>query len=599
MAWTPSAEPPPAKSAAERLLRANFNAQRWRNPAGAPMVSAEFVSEAGRRIKIIDVRTVEEIVGPLGYVPGSYWVPAERIAELAQRLSPSAFVVLVSRGGERSALLAQYLEMLGMRFVAALEGGIREWKLKGLVTRRDEVLRARTLDVMPTADAFADDDAPRERKILTLEDVRTHIGDPGSVRWLKLATMVVNGKQSCVDGRDDHGVLGSPGGNAGEFLLSLAAIEEATRSRIDARSIPALLDAYIDGIGRFYMHTDTHALNAMIMKLRAEPGIQHLLPPLPGLPEHWRKWTSNPPHEVRPLLRELLLVPEHIGCGHLRRTLTMASEYGVREELTRAFVLSLYELYWAGATSISIEVLGGHHDEGAVVSVVVDEEPLHAFSRVPLVSPAGDVGQMFLNTPQVAGYLRDEATAFFMQRTDLVPLRREHERRYQFSLSERAAAQAASTLGALAAGLPRYEVRFHDEESFSVCSRFNGSARLYLARTRSALRSRTQASPLACTRSAVRTSGSAGRARCRSTSRGLRSPARASRGRSRADRSRTRCERRHARSTCGPRAAPGRVARAQDHTRSSRAAALRARRTGPDRRPPNPCSVRARAPDSD
>ncbi|MBL8680828.1 MAG: rhodanese-like domain-containing protein [Myxococcales bacterium] len=463
MSWSPNSQPPPAQSAAERLLRANFNAQRWRNPAGAPMVSAEFVSEAGRRIRIIDVRTPEELDGPLGYIPGAYWVSAERVAELAARVPKTSFIVLVSRGGERAALLAQYLEVLGMPFVAALEGGIREWKLKGMVTRRDGALASRTLETIPATDPFEgqrDGGAHGEKKLLTADDIKRHIGDPGSVRWLKLATMVVNGKQSCVDGRDDHGVLGSPGGNAGEFLLSLAAIERATGERVDARSVKALLDAYIDGIGRFYMHTDTTALNAMIMKLRAKPEIEHLLPPLPGLPEHWRKWTASPPMEIRPLLRELLLVPEHIGCGHLRRTLLMASEYGVREELTRAFVHALYELYWAGSTSISIEVLGGAHDEGAVVSVVVDEDPLHAFSRVPLVSPSGEQGQMFLNTPQVANYLRNEAAAFWMRKTDMSPLRRSHEKRYHEVLSELAGAQAASTLGALAKGLPRYEVRF-------------------------------------------------------------------------------------------------------------------------------------------
>ena len=32
---------------------------------------------------------------------------------------------------------------------------------------------------------------------------------------------------SCVDGRDDSGVMGTPGGDAGEFLLALAAVEAA------------------------------------------------------------------------------------------------------------------------------------------------------------------------------------------------------------------------------------------------------------------------------------------------------------------------------------------------------------------------------------
>ncbi len=469
MGWTPHAEPPAARTPAERMLRNNFHIQRWRNAAGAPVVSPFFVSEAGRGVHVIDVRTEEEIVGPLGYIPGSRHVPAARIAELAARLPPTSFVVLVSRTGERAALLARYLEVLGMPFVAGLDGGILLWKLEGMVTRRDRGLLARTLDTLPHEDPFALEHGERGRTLLTAEDITAHIGDPASVRWVKLATMLVNGKQSCVDGRDDHGVLGCPGGNAGEFLLSLAAIEACTGARLSADAIPRLLEEYIDGIGRFYMHSDTHALNAMILELRATPSLEGLLPPLPGLPEHWRRWMSNPPAEARPLLLDLLVMPEHIGCGHLRRTLTLAHEYGVREELTRAFIRGLYELYWAGAGTISIEVLAGRHDEGAVLSVVVDEE-LHAFSRVPLVSPAGDRGQMFLATPQVAEFLRREAASFFWHQPSLVPLRRGHERTYREALSELSARQAASTLGALAVGLPRFEARFHGSDRLTVRS---------------------------------------------------------------------------------------------------------------------------------
>ena len=58
---------------------------------------------------------------------------------------------------------------------------------------------------------------------ISLAHVEQHIGDPRNVRWIKLASMVSFGHCSCIDGRDERGVVGTLGGDAGEFLLSLAA----------------------------------------------------------------------------------------------------------------------------------------------------------------------------------------------------------------------------------------------------------------------------------------------------------------------------------------------------------------------------------------
>ncbi|MDP3277167.1 MAG: rhodanese-like domain-containing protein [Deltaproteobacteria bacterium] len=470
MNWPVSKDPPAAATASERLLRANFRSQCWRNSAGAPMVAAEFVAEAGRRVHIVDVRSLGELTSAIGYIPRSYWVPPERIAELATRLPSTAFVVLVSRSGDRASLLARYLELLGMHFVAALDGGIRDWLLKGMVTRRSEEIITRTVDTIPNEDPFAGtaQSLGEAGGALSLDDVREHIGDPGSVRWVKLASMVVNGRQSCVDGRDDKGVLGTPGGNAGEFLLSLAAIERSTGEQVQASAVSDLLESYVQAVGRFYMHSDTDTMTRLILKLRSVPELEGLLPPLPGRPEEWRRWMANPPMVARDVLRSLLVDADYVGCGHLKRMLVHHEEYKVRPELTRAFISALYELHWAGLTTLTIEILGGDHFEGAVVSVVVDEDPLHAFSTVPLVSPSGSHGQMFLNTPQVSQYLRSEAITFFMRKHKLSPLRREHEGRYLAALGELANVQAGSTLGALADGLPRFEVRFHDEDDYEV-----------------------------------------------------------------------------------------------------------------------------------
>jgi rhodanese-related sulfurtransferase len=462
--------PPPTATIIERIRRAYFTGHRWRSDGGAPLVSAEFVAELGRRGRIIDVRTEAELRGPLGYIPGVTWVPAERIAEVAARLPSTAFVVLVSRGGGRARKLAQYLEVLGMHFVAALDGGMRDWRNKGFVTRRDEGVFARAVDTLEPHEHADDGPAPAT---LTRDDVVAHVGDPGAVRWVKLAAMVVSGKLACVDGRDDRGIIGTPGGNAGEFLLALGALEIATGTQVDADHVPELLAAYIDASGRFYMHSDSHALQALIARLQADPSVVHLLPP--DVPEDWRRFTAAPPAAVRPVLLELLTTPMYIGCGHLRRTLLHPDRYGVRPELTRAFLRAIWELYWAGSTDIAIPVLSGDHSEGAVVNVLLDDVELSAFSRAPMVSPSTPHGQLFLNTPQVATFLREAAVSFMLRHPEWVPLRAGQTARYRDAIASLAAQQAAETLGALAQGLPVYEVRFHDEERFTVTEVAGGS----------------------------------------------------------------------------------------------------------------------------
>jgi rhodanese-related sulfurtransferase len=447
----------------ERIRRAYFDGHRWRSDAGAPLVSAEFVAELGRRGRILDVRDEADLRGPLGHIPGVTWVPPHRIAEVASRLPATEFVVLVSRGGGRARRLAHYLELLGLSYVAALDGGMRDWRNKGFVTRRDASVLSRTVE---TLEPYGDheDDRPGGAA-LSREDVVAHVGDPGSVRWVKLAAMVVSGKLACVDGRDDRGIVGTPGGNAGEFLLALGATELATGSRFGADEVPHLLTEYIDASGRFYMHSDSHALRALIARLQSVPEVAPHLPP--DVPDAWRRFTASPPHAVRPVLLDLLTEPAHVGCGHLRRMLLHPDRYGVRPELVRAFLRALWELYWAGSTDIAIPVLAGDHAEGAVVNVVLDDVELSAFSRAPMVSPSTAHGQLFLNTPQVATFLREAAVSFMLRHPGF-PLSAGQAARYRDAVTALAAEQAADTLGALASGLPVYEVRFHDEERFTV-----------------------------------------------------------------------------------------------------------------------------------
>jgi rhodanese-related sulfurtransferase len=80
--------------------------------AGALELAPEWVAAQSRSVWVIDVRGREELVGPLGHVPGATWVAFERLPEVYEKLGDSVPVVLVSRTGRRAGRAALYLQEL-------------------------------------------------------------------------------------------------------------------------------------------------------------------------------------------------------------------------------------------------------------------------------------------------------------------------------------------------------------------------------------------------------------------------------------------------------------------------------------------------------
>jgi rhodanese-related sulfurtransferase len=438
---------------AERMFRVNWVAAELRSPSGIPLHSPDYVSRLGRSTRIIDLRTPEELVGALGYIPGSDWVPTEDAVARLSTLGKDEPMMLISRGGERAGLIAKTLEELGYRYVSSLMGGIVAWRQVGFATVRDEAILERrgTLREIGTRWQAA-------RKILERDDIAAHVGDALSIRWLKLASLLVSGRLSCVDGRDDSGVVGTPGGDAGEFLLALAALERTTGAKLDEATLRTLLLRRIDAFGSFYLHSDVTASNALIAQLRADRRFDE---PLANVfePLEWRAFMSDPPPSIRAALLEHMMKPEHVGCGHLRLSMQRAAEYGVRRELVEGFLRNFFTLRWEGVDENELAVLPGGHAEGAVVNVLLEDEP-QAFSRIPLVSPMAQGSQMFINHPQVSCWLREQLVRFLSFQRDLVKLGPGGEAELTKTVDAIGESQLGTTLRALAAGLPIFEVTF-------------------------------------------------------------------------------------------------------------------------------------------
>lgn len=95
---------------------------------------ASMLLEKDRNILLIDVRTPDEYIGPLGHIEGSKLMPIQQFkywgAELeAEKDQP---IMLVCRSGGRSGRTAVMLKDLGYNNLMNIKDGMSAWNKAGL-----------------------------------------------------------------------------------------------------------------------------------------------------------------------------------------------------------------------------------------------------------------------------------------------------------------------------------------------------------------------------------------------------------------------------------------------------------------------------------
>lgn len=411
--------------------------------AGVAEVDIAWLREHAAATRVVDVREQDELESD-GAIAESEHVPLARLAEAAVRWSPREPIVLVCRSGRRSSRAVLLLERLGFTRVASLTGGMVAWTLAGFPVERTTTAGATT----PTAvEASAPIDAQ------SLEEALRETPP----RHVRAASLLLFGSESCVDGREEHAVLGTPGGDAGELLLALATVEDLIGRALQDREVASLFDAYTKGFGRFYFHTDDDALDRLRVDLSGDSRFRELA--LADRADAVADLVSHPPPELRDALIEHLLKPENVGCGHLRLILTDPRAYGVRLELARTLGRVAFEHLWDEPDTVELVVLTGHHEEEAVVNVSLGRE-VHAFTNVPAIPPRIAGHSVFVNHPEVAAFVRREHAKFLFGELPALAATGITLDRFHAVLAEKARAQLRLTLGRLAANLPVFELSF-------------------------------------------------------------------------------------------------------------------------------------------
>lgn len=421
-----------------------------RAPSGAPEVDATWLAAHRCEVHVVDVRAREELGPPLGHVEGADWVPLDQLELEAASWPSDEPVVLVDRSGRRATSGAGRLEALGIHQVASLTGGMLAWRAIGLPVED-------TLPVEEPASVSVGALPPAS------DPVRARLEDPTRITWVSVASMIGAGSEHCIDGRAGGPVVGTPGGDAGELTLALSAVEHTVRAEVSVETIDALVARYAASFGRFYLHTDEAAIARLDAALREDPELASLRGALSV-----EELVQHPPPELEAPLASLLAQPEYVGCGHLRLLLEHPEEYGVRRELAEAVLRETHLFRFRHPELVDYEVLGGEHEERAVVEVFLDR-PVHAYSRVPTFPYRdGDPAAFFVSHPEVSAYLRAELGSFLVEHEaalGLAPPPASRTRRRSLDrgaldheLAALADRQVRATLRHLARELPVYEV---------------------------------------------------------------------------------------------------------------------------------------------
>lgn len=244
----------------------------------------------------------------------------------------------------------------------------------------------------------------------------------------------------CVDGR--RGTCGAsvPGGNAGLFILMLGAYEQDRGRTLEQSDVDELLHEYLDAFGTFYLHSDEAAASRLTEYLG-----------LADVEETARRIGEVP---LDASILDAMLLPEHIGCGHLQSMLDQPDAYGVRQELVQAALRAIYS--HQHDDRVVFEVLGGTHAERAVVRVRAVASQGTPLPLATLCPHFGDT-DVFVYHPDAAAYLEAAHGLFLAESGRIASEAIPAFVAAQHSLAEQ---QLNATLSALAHDLPVFDVRF-------------------------------------------------------------------------------------------------------------------------------------------
>jgi hypothetical protein len=211
----------------------------------------------------------------------------------------------------------------------------------------------------------------------------------------------------CLDGRITDKMLGTPGGDAGEFVLGLLSYKDLAGIDLTQDLVSEYLTDYLlcMDMSNFYMCTD----NSAIEHLKSELVLDSLD-------------IYNPDPSTIPELLDALIEPNNVGDRHLKLMLEYPDLYSIDKSIVEYFITAFYTMLWSSDNplheTLYLEVLEGPHKETAFLEVRVNEDCI-VEKVAPLISPednSTDTMSLLINDIDAASIRRYQIAQFFAER---------------------------------------------------------------------------------------------------------------------------------------------------------------------------------------
>jgi hypothetical protein len=259
---------------------------------------------------------------------------------------------------------------------------------------------------------------PNPRKTYTQEEIASYLKQKGIVRWVKLGDIFSQEYDACVDGRETNPVVGNPGGDVSRLAEAVIAVGAVAGRHFNPGEILKVFDWYLSHMGRFYMHTDEHAMHHLAEFLNEGYGVKRMGGKKFHTAQEMYNFVTNPDPRLQVFLSRYLLDPRFVGCGHMKLMMTKPAQYGMSEKVLRSLSVAFFDTMWnvpERAGQLAYPMLPGDHKEGAVVSIVIPKEELTDKTMIPMVAPTDGKVSVFVNHPQVVQYL-NKKVAYLLAR---------------------------------------------------------------------------------------------------------------------------------------------------------------------------------------
>lgn len=252
---------------------------------------------------------------------------------------------------------------------------------------------------------------PISRTVYSEKQIATYLSTPGVVKWISLGELLKSEFDACVDGRETNPIIGNPGGDVSRLAEAVIAVGAVAGRHFNPGEILKIFDWYVSKVGRFYMHTDEHAMHHLAEFLNEGYGARRMGGKKFHTSYEMYNYVINPDPRQQVFLSRYLLDPRFVGCGHMKLMMSKPAQYGMSEKVLRSLSVAFFDMMWnvpEKSKQLVYPCLPGDHKEGAVVNIVIADEELTEKTMVPMVAPTDNKISMFVNHPQVVKYMNKQ-----------------------------------------------------------------------------------------------------------------------------------------------------------------------------------------------